>query len=485
MAEQNPNNPNDKHLASADPIRDLLNLDKAPESPASEEPATPEPLASSKPEPSLEKAELKVGQIPPDLPFLETLEEPPRNLTETLKPAPNEPQTTAGPIDQIIGPAKEKGHEAYAFVLWLLKTLAPYAVIFAIGLALYFFYFSDFSFTNFLRGNSITLEKITDNTNRDLEKLKEDQKDAYHQWMAQFFFAVNDESIISMDTDVSGNGLTNFEKYLLDLNPKVYSTRGLNKPDGQLVAEGINPWTGKPFTDKQKELVEKYINKELVSNRITAAALTRGVTKFAQYVNPGSPYYVEESVLREYNQQNPIITSPEVASNQSSYNAAQQANAVNVKAGSGIDVNIPGRLEIPANNISVPVIWTKDVKDFDADLKKGIVHYPGTAMPGQIGTSYISGHSSGYLWDKSPYKQIFATLGQVKDGTSFSITVTQTDGKVVKYHYVVSHRGEFDANDQAQFVNTAESIVALSTCWPVGTTARRLVLFGKLTQTEI
>jgi sortase (surface protein transpeptidase) len=87
------------------------------------------------------------------------------------------------------------------------------------------------------------------------------------------------------------------------------------------------------------------------------------------------------------------------------------------------------------------------------------------------------------LWDKSPYKQIFAILGQVKDGTSFSITAQQKDGKKVVYHYVVDHRGEFAADDQAQFISTADSIVALSTCWPVGTTDRRLVLFGKLTQT--
>jgi LPXTG-site transpeptidase (sortase) family protein len=152
--------------------------------------------------------------------------------------------------------------------------------------------------------------------------------------------------------------------------------------------------------------------------------------------------------------------------------------------GTEVNQDIPGKLEIPANNISVPLIWTQNVADFDNDLKQGTVHYPGTPLPGQIGTAYISGHSSGYIWDHSPYKQVFAILGQVKDGTSFTITVTQKDGKVVKYHYVVERRGEYAANDQAQFISTADSVVALSTCWPVGTTDHRLVLFAKLTQTE-
>lgn len=457
-----------KELASSDPVRELLNMDE-----------------SGKPEdgavPHSHEHVTHAGSLPPDLPFLETLEESPRDLEVTLQPTPEASHIPTDPRAQILGPAEEKGHEAYAFFLWLLKAVLPYVVIFAIGLGLYFFYFSDFSINNLFRSNSLTLEEVA--SNKDLEKLKDDQRDEYTQWISQFFFAVNDQSIIAMDTDVSGNGLTNFEKYLLNLNPKVYSTRGTSQSDGELVMNNINPWTGKPFSDAQRQLVDKYINKETISNRITAAALTRGVTKFAGHVNPGSPYYIEPEVLRDIQQNNPSISSPEVASNQSAYEASQQV-ATNLDPGTDINTAIPGKLEIPANNISVPLIWTSDVANFDNDLNNGVVHYPGTAMPGQMGTSYISGHSSGYVWNRSPYKEVFAILGQVKDGTSFSITVTQKDGKLVKYHYVVERRGEFAANDQAQFVNTADSVVALSTCWPVGTTARRLVLFAKLTQTE-
>lgn len=378
------------------------------------------------------------------------------------------------------------------YLLWSLKNVVPYIIIFVIGIVIYFFYFSDFTFNNYFKSSSdITLENI-DTSNKDLEKLKADEAKDYERWVEQFFFKVNDQSITAMDADVSGNGLTNFEKFLLNLNPKVYSTRGIGKPDGQLVAEDINPWTGLPFSDAQKELVNKYINKELISNRITAAALNRGVTKFAQYVQTDSPYYVAPELQgqTEANTENVVNgntsqVNPEVTNNQVAYQTAQQSGgSANLNPSSDIDQSKPGKLEIPANNISVPLIWTQEVANFDSDLKKGVVHYPGTVLPGQIGTSYISGHSSGYVWDRSPYKQIFATLGQVKDGTSFVITVTQKDGKQVKYHYVVAGRGEYLANDQEQFVNTAESVVALSTCWPVNTTARRLVLFGKLTQTE-
>ena len=250
-----------------------------------------------------------------------------------------------------------------------------------------------------------------------------------------------------------------------------------------------------PFTDKQKELVDKYLNKEVISNRITAAALTRGATKFAEYVNPDSPYYITPSTEQTGVPQTPgssgiyepTNTNPEIVNNQTAGNVAQQTqnqSQGNLNSNTDINLSVPGRIEIPSNNISVPLIWTTAVANFEKDLKKGVVHYPGTALPGQTGTSYISGHSSGYLWDKSPYKTIFGGLGNVKDGTSCTVTVTLKNGKQVRYNYVVERRGEYAANDQAQFVNTADSVVALSTCWPIGTTAKRLVLFGKLTQTE-
>lgn len=372
----------------------------------------------------------------------------------------------------------------------IVKAVLPYLAIFIIGLGLYFFYFSDFSFNSIFNSDLLKIESLTkEETNKEYEQLKKDAANDYKIWLNQFFVDINDDSILSMDADVSGNGLTNFEKYLLNLNPKVFSTRG-TMGDGQSVLDGINPWTGKPFTDKQKALVERYINPELISNRITAAAITRGVTKYAQYVNPDSPYYIDPQTLQQVGSGGQVIVSPTQISSTTpgsvpvNQQANNQSNPTQLRTEEQIDQSKPALLEIPSNNISVPLIWTQDVKDFDPDLKKGVVHYPGTALPGEVGTAYISGHSSGYLWDKSPYKQIFAGLGNVADGTSFTITATQKNGKSVRFNYVVQRRGEYAANDQAQFLSTADSIVALSTCWPVGTTARRLVLFGKLTQTE-
>jgi LPXTG-site transpeptidase (sortase) family protein len=151
---------------------------------------------------------------------------------------------------------------------------------------------------------------------------------------------------------------------------------------------------------------------------------------------------------------------------------------------SDIDQTKPGLLEIPSLKVSAPLIWTQDSKNFDIDLQSGVVHYPGTAMPGQVGTTYISGHSSNYAWAKGSYNKVFSNLGDLADNASFTITVHTKQGKTIKYHYVVTHRAEYKATDQAQFANSGTPTVALSTCWPVNTTQKRLVVFGEQTQVE-
>lgn len=462
-----------KHLNASPGISELLGMEKSAEQSAADLAApTPEFVEKTAPAP----VNLPVAgepQLPTELQPIESVEQTETLETEEVRNLPDLSQSKSGTnIGSII------------------KNILPYLAIFLIGLGLYFFYFSDFSFQSLFQ-DSLRLETLTsEDRNENVDQLKADVEKDYNVWIAQFFVDVNDPSIISMDADVSGNGLSNLEKYLLNLNPKVYSTQGATG-DGQMVIDGVNPWTGQPFTEKQKALVDKFIYKELISNRITAAAITRGVTKFSQYVTEDSPYYIDPETLQEIGGNgNVAVNPPQIPSGETGNTSTPPlsnpplTSPPQIRPDQAIDLSKPGLLEIPANRISVPIIWTKEVKDFDADLKKGIVHYPGTALPGEVGLSYLSGHSSGYVWDRSPYKQIFASLGQVTDGTSFTITATQNNGQKVRFNYVVAGRGEYAANDQAQFVSTADSQVALSTCWPVGTVDRRLVLYAKLTQTE-
>ncbi len=147
-------------------------------------------------------------------------------------------------------------------------------------------------------------------------------------------------------------------------------------------------------------------------------------------------------------------------------------------------MNVNGEVDIPSLKLKAPLIWSKDPNSLNTDLQNGLVHYPGTPFPGEIGTSYISGHSSNYIWAKGNYNQIFAKLGNLKQFDSFSITVQLTNGKKTIYHYIVTASAIFKADDQQQFADIGKSTVALSTCWPIGTSSKRLVVFAQLSQIE-
>ena len=114
---------------------------------------------------------------------------------------------------------------------------------------------------------------------------------------------------------------------------------------------------------------------------------------------------------------------------------------------------------------------------FMEELKKWIVRYPGTARPGEVGNAFIFGHSSNYPWIKSEYNDIFALLDNLQTDDEIIVFYNQK-----KYVYHVTDRAKVKPGD----VKTLESRdptrkeLSLMTCWPVGTTLERLIIFAEL-----
>ena len=408
---------------------------------------------------------LKVADLPvTDLP----VENPVTEVSEPveLKPVEFNFKTSKNSAQDLL--AKEANQPIY---IKIAKAILPYAAVFTVGLFLYFFFFSSFNFSSLFKIKNAAPATPKETAIQQLEK---QDLTAYYAWIGSYYYDVSDAKIIDPEYDNSGNGLTNFEKFLLKLNPKSYDTLGLGMADSQALALGLDPASGKPLNKDQKDLIAKYIDLEVASNRLTLYNLQ----------NPGQIAGAVIGIRGD------SITP--VATTRSTFETTRNTapkTGTNVSApniGTEVEINtaVAGRLEIPSLNVNVPIIWTQDVKNFNKDLQAGVVHYPGTALPGQIGTAYISGHSSNYAWVKGDFNKVFSKLGDLADNTSFKITVVQKNGKDAIFHYVVTGRKEFSATDQEQFKNTGESIVALSTCWPVGSTAKRLVVFGQVTQVE-
>ena len=345
----------------------------------------------------------------------------------------------------------------------IFTLVLPYIVVFGVGIFLYFFFFSKVDFGSLLHFNSNP--KSAQETA--LQQLESKNMPAYNTWVKQFYYDVSDSSIVDPNADNSGNGLTNFQKFLLNLNPKSYDTLGLGMADSEALAKGINPLSGLPLNDTQKSLLSNYFDMEVIMNKLAVAKLnSSGSVAGAQVFNTTGGFAV------------PTTTTPN--SNASSGDPEPSVLYANLD----INTSVPGRLNIPQLKIDAPLVFSTDPKNFESDLQLGVIHYPGTALPGQIGTSYISGHSSNYVWAKGNYNHVFTHLNDLPDNSSFTITVVQNNGRNAILHYVVTSRQQFSPTDTTQFANTGKSTVALSTCWPVNTTQKRLVLFAELTQVE-
>lgn len=144
------------------------------------------------------------------------------------------------------------------------------------------------------------------------------------------------------------------------------------------------------------------------------------------------------------------------------------------------------RIIIPKLNLNIPLVtpsyaallkedWTQVEKDIQEALEQGVVHYPGTARPGQAGNFFVTGHSSYYPWATGKFKTVFARLHQLDVGDEYWVYYGGD-----KHRYTVIEKKEVSPSNIAvldQPVNARLS--TLMTCTPVGTTLRRLVIISE------
>jgi len=239
--------------------------------------------------------------------------------------------------------------------------------------------------------------------------------------------------LLTPNNDYDHDGLTNYDEFVMRTNPTLPDSDNDGTTDGVELINGTNPWGSGKLTSAQGKLRDK-IDLTMVSERITYS----------------------------------------VAANNTA-----NSNTTNVNT-DNFDLTKPGVLSIPKLNLQAPLIWSKDPSDFDSDLEHGVIHYPGTALPGNTGTMYVSGHSSDYIWKHDRYATIFTKINFLNPGDDIFVTVYGKDGKIYNYRYRVTGQKVYAPDDQTQFIDNTSAKLNLSTCWPIGTSKDRLVVTAEL-----
>jgi len=136
--------------------------------------------------------------------------------------------------------------------------------------------------------------------------------------------------------------------------------------------------------------------------------------------------------------------------------------------------------EIPEfYTISIPSLGLSEMKVslFDEDLTKHLVQYPQTALPGQVGSPVIFGHSTlPQFFDAQKYTTIFSNLPKMKPGSDIFVKY-----KDKEYTYRVTKVIEVKPSELWVLKQNYNSkTIKVVTCVPPGTTLRRLVVEGSL-----
>ncbi len=141
--------------------------------------------------------------------------------------------------------------------------------------------------------------------------------------------------------------------------------------------------------------------------------------------------------------------------------------------GGVLKYNVPNKVVIPKINVDVPLVLAPGYEDKDIlkALESGIAHYPNTALPGEVGNVFVTGHSSNYPWAQGAYNYAFSLLNKLDNG---DMVYVYYQGE--KYTYKVFEVKIVSPSDTSVLSKTNNSIISLMTCDPPGTTWKRRIV---------
>lgn len=130
--------------------------------------------------------------------------------------------------------------------------------------------------------------------------------------------------------------------------------------------------------------------------------------------------------------------------------------------------------KIGANARIIPNVDSSNEREYSEALKKGVVQAQGTAFPGEGGHIFLFAHSTDYWWNVSAYNAVFYLLGKLIKGDDINIYY-----KGERFVYRVIDTKIVDPSEVEYITRkTNAEFVTLQTCWPLGTTFKRLLVFA-------
>ncbi|MFH0749835.1 MAG: sortase [Candidatus Gottesmanbacteria bacterium] len=134
--------------------------------------------------------------------------------------------------------------------------------------------------------------------------------------------------------------------------------------------------------------------------------------------------------------------------------------------------------KIGANAVIIPNVDPYDSSIYQRALAKGIAHAKGSVFPGRVGNMFLFSHSSVNFYEALRYNSVFYLLNKLETGDEIYIYMNST-----KFIYRVIEKKLVEPNTTFYLTEkTSDKLVTLMTCWPPGTTFKRLIVRAILEQ---
>lgn len=132
--------------------------------------------------------------------------------------------------------------------------------------------------------------------------------------------------------------------------------------------------------------------------------------------------------------------------------------------------------KIGANSRIVPDVDPFNSAVYQRALTLGVAHAKGTAKPGQGANIFLFSHSSVNFYEASRYNSVFYLLNKLDKKDKVELYY-----QGIKYEYTVTDTRTVNPNE-VQYLRPetrGRETVTLMTCWPPGTTYKRLLVIAE------
>ncbi len=131
--------------------------------------------------------------------------------------------------------------------------------------------------------------------------------------------------------------------------------------------------------------------------------------------------------------------------------------------------------KIGADAPVVPNVDTTNKNTYNEALKRGVAHALGTSFPGQPGITYLFAHSTDTLFNVPRFNAVFYLLKDLEPQDKVVIFFNNK-----RYDYIVTEKKITEPEDVYYLTaKIPEQLLVLQTCYPPGTTWKRLLVVAK------